>query len=147
VEVIVDDGQTIFNAAVEHGLEGIIAKDLYRTYRSSRSDDWHKVKCIQSESFVIVGYEHSLSARAGIGSLLLAARGGEDWKYVGSVGTGFTERESNSLRGGLDKLKVTTAPIEYAGRRKNIVWVQPILIAEIEYRAWTHDGEAAARVL
>jgi bifunctional non-homologous end joining protein LigD len=90
---------------------------------------------------MIVGYEHSLSARAGIGSLLLAARKGNDWIYVGSVGTGFNERSAEYLRKTLDRIKRKTPPVEYGGRRKNLVWVQPTLIAEIEYRAWTHDGK------
>lgn len=100
-----------------------------------------KVKCIQSESFMIVGYEHSMAARGGIGSLMLAARKGDDWVYVGSVGTGFNERSAEYLRKTLDRIKRKTPPVEYRGVRKNLVWVQPTLIAEIEYRAWTHDGK------
>jgi hypothetical protein len=46
-----------------------------------------KNQCMQSESFMVVGYEQSASARDGIGSLLLAARRGHDWVYVGAVGT------------------------------------------------------------
>jgi hypothetical protein len=60
-----------------HGLEGIIAKDRDRSYRSGRFGDWVKVKCLQSNSFMIVGYEHSMSACGGIGSLTLAARKGD----------------------------------------------------------------------
>lgn len=134
------DGAEIFNAAVEYGLEGIIAKDRDSSYRSGRLGDWLKVKCIQSESFMIVGYEHSMSARGGIGSLMLAARKGNDLIYVGSVGTGFKEREALKLRPMLDRLKQKTPPVSYAGKRKDLVWAQPTLIAEIEYRGWTHDG-------
>lgn len=52
-----------------------------------------KIKCVQSDSFVIVGYEASASARGGIGSLLLAAYQGDAFVYVGSVGTGFKEMQ------------------------------------------------------
>ncbi|MDM9619065.1 non-homologous end-joining DNA ligase [Rhizobium sp. S96] len=135
------DGGEIFNAACEHGLEGIIAKDRESAYRSGRLGDWVKVKCVQSDSFMIVGYEHSLSARGGIGSLMLAARKGDNLIYVGSVGTGFKERDALQLRNLLDRLRRKTAPIAYSGRRKDLVWSQPTLIAEIEYRAWTHDGK------
>lgn len=140
-EEIEGDGREIFAAACEHGLEGIIAKYKDSTYRSGRLGEWIKVKCTQSDSFMVVGYEHSLSARAGIGSLLLAARKGNDWIYVASVGTGFNERSAEYLRKTLDRIKRKTPPVKYAGRRKNLVWVQPTLIAEIEYRAWTHDGK------
>jgi bifunctional non-homologous end joining protein LigD len=140
-EDIEGDGREIFAAACEHGLEGIIAKYKDSPYRSGRLGEWVKVKCSQSDCFMIVGYEHSLSARSGIGSLLLAARQGSDWVYVGSVGTGFNERSAEYLRKTLDRIRRKTPPVSYAGRRKDLVWVRPTLIAEIEYRAWTHDGK------
>ncbi|QKK34204.1 hypothetical protein FE844_032065 (plasmid) [Rhizobium indicum] len=75
------------------------------------------------------------------GSLLLAARKGDDLQYVGSVGTGFKEKVAIELRETLDKLVSRKPPVSYGGRRKNAVWAQPTLIAEIEYRAWTDDGK------
>ncbi|EPE96962.1 non-homologous end-joining DNA ligase [Rhizobium grahamii] len=140
-EEVEGDGRSILSAACEHGLEGVIAKRKDSPYRSGRLGDWLKIKCVQSDSFIVVGYEHSLSARSGIGSLLLAARKGADWVYVGSVGTGFSERTAEQLRKMLDTIKSKKPPVAYAGQRKNIVWVQPTLIAEIEYRAWTNDGK------
>ncbi|ULJ72161.1 non-homologous end-joining DNA ligase [Rhizobium gallicum] len=135
------DGDRLLELACEHGLEGIIAKDRRSEYRSGRLGDWVKIKCLQSDGFVIVGYELSTVARAGIGSLLLAARKGNGLVYVGNVGTGFNERTAQELREKLDRLKVTKPPVTYDGRRKGLVWVRPMLIAEIEYRAWTHDGK------
>ncbi len=76
------DGATLLEAAREHGLEGIIAKHRDSAYHSGRLGDWLKIKCIQSESFVIVGYEPSAVARGGIGSLLLAAYQGDAFVYV-----------------------------------------------------------------
>jgi bifunctional non-homologous end joining protein LigD len=90
---------------------------------------------------MIIGYEHSMSAHGGIGGLMLAARKGNDLVYVGSVGTGFKERDALQLRKLLDRLKRKKTPVTYAGKRKDLVWAQPTLIAEIEYRAWTHDGK------
>jgi len=134
-------GRDIFDAACAHDLEGIIAKYKDAPYRSGRYGEWIKVKCTQSDSFIVVGYEHSTVARSGIGSLLLAARKGDDWVYVGSVGTGFNEGSAGHLRKTLDRIKRKAPPVKYEGRRKNLVWVQPTLIVEIEYRAWTHDGK------
>ncbi|TDW35767.1 ATP dependent DNA ligase-like protein [Rhizobium azibense] len=138
---IAADGRRLFLAACEHGLEGIIAKDRESPYRSGRLGDWLKIKCVQSDGFAIVGYEHSFVARAGIASLLLGARQGRKLVYVGSVGTGFSERTAHKLREALDKLKVKKPPVEYSGRPKYIVWVKPKLVAEVEYRASTHDGK------
>jgi bifunctional non-homologous end joining protein LigD len=138
---VIGDGQTLMAAAEQHGLEGIIAKRRDRPYRSGRSGDWLKIKCIETDSFIVVGYEHSTSARGGIGSLLLAAKRGSELIYVGSVGTGFKESDATYLRKTLDILKTKKPPVAFEGRSKNIVWVQPTLIAEIEYRAWTDDGK------
>lgn len=138
-EEVEADGQVFLRAAVAHGLEGIIAKHRNRPYRSGRLGDWLKIKCIQSDSFVIVGYELSTSARSGIGSLLLAGRRGDELVYVGSVGTGFSERDATQLRKMLDKLKTKRAPVAVSGT--DVVFAQPTLIAEIEYRGWTDDGK------
>ncbi|TCA02770.1 non-homologous end-joining DNA ligase [Rhizobium leguminosarum] len=140
-EEVEADGETLLRIACEHGLEGIIAKDRHSTYRGGRLGDWLKIKCIQSDSFFIVGYEISMAARGHIGSLLLAARKGNDLAYVGSVGTGFKESVAWQLRSMMDKIKRKTPPLSYAGRRKDVAWLQPTLIAEIEYRAWTDDGK------
>ncbi|MDV4166146.1 non-homologous end-joining DNA ligase [Rhizobium leguminosarum] len=123
------------------GLEGIVGKHLDRPYRSGRTADWVKVKCVQSEAFFIVGYERSASP-AGFGSLVLAANRGADLVHVGSVGTGFKEAEAIRLRKMLDKLrwKRKQPPLPYSASA-DIVWVEPTLIAEIEFRAWTSDGK------
>jgi bifunctional non-homologous end joining protein LigD len=137
-EEVYGDGAALLAHACSIGLEGIIAKHKDQPYRSGRTGDWLKIKCIESESFMIVGYEQSTVARGGIGSLLLAARKGHDWVYVGSVGTGFDTKGAEYLRRTLDKLKTKRPTVPLKG--KNLVFVEPTLIAEIEFRGWTHDG-------
>lgn len=132
------DADTLLEHACQVGLEGIIAKHRDRPYRSGRTGDWLKIKCVQSESFMIVGYEQSESARGGLGSLLLAGRRGYDWVYVGSVGTGFNGRQADYLKKTLDRLKATKPVVPLKGKR--LVFAQPTLIAEIEFRGWTHEG-------
>ncbi|MBY2996736.1 ATP-dependent DNA ligase [Rhizobium leguminosarum] len=140
-EEIEADGDQLLASACEHGLEGIIAKRRNAPYRSGRLGDWLKIKCVQSDSFFIVGYERSTAARRQIASLLLAARKDDGLVYVGSVGTGFKESDVSELRDMMDKIIRKTPPLRYTGARKNVVWLQPILIAEIECRAWTDDGK------
>lgn len=65
-------GEELFRASCDHGLEGVIAKHLGRPYRSGRLGDWVKVKCIQSESFFIVGYERSAGAFRSLMLVLIA---------------------------------------------------------------------------
>ncbi|TBA75502.1 ATP-dependent DNA ligase [Rhizobium ruizarguesonis] len=138
-EEIEADGDQLLPSACQHGLEGIIAKRRDSPYRSGRLGDWLKIKCVQSDSFVIVGFERSTVARAGIGRLLLAARKGKKLVYVGGVGTGFNQRNAYELREMLDGL-ITSTPAASVDR-KEAIFVKPQLIAEIEYRAWTDDGK------
>ena len=120
-------------------VEGIIAKQRDQPYRSGRTGDWLKIKCVRSESFMIVGYEASAAARGGIGSLLLAGKRGYDWIYVGAVGTGFNGNDAAILRTALEKLRTNTPTVPLKG--KNLVFTQPTLIAEIEFRGWSNDGK------
>ncbi|MBB2678692.1 UNVERIFIED_ORG: bifunctional non-homologous end joining protein LigD [Rhizobium esperanzae] len=139
-EEIEADGDTLFRIACEHGLEGIIAKDRNSTYRSGRLGDWLKIKCTQSDGFLIVGYEKSMASFGGIGRLLLAARKGNELVYVGGVGTGYNERSAAELREQMDKLIIGKSAVD-TGRKRNAVFIGPKLVAEIEYRGWTHDGK------
>jgi bifunctional non-homologous end joining protein LigD len=132
------DGSELLENARSLGLEGIIAKRRDSTYRSGRNSDWLKIKCINSESFMVIGYEKSASARGGLGSLLLAACRGTRWISVGAVGTGFKEKDAVYLRATLDKLRTKTPIVPMKG--KKIVFSQPTLIAEIEFRGWTDDN-------
>ncbi|MEH7837199.1 non-homologous end-joining DNA ligase [Rhizobium laguerreae] len=139
-EQIEADGDQLLASACELDLEGIIAKQLRAPYRSGRGGEWLKIKCIQSDGFVIVGYEKSTASFGGIGRLLLAARKGSDLVYVGGVGTGFNERSAAELREQMEKLIIGKPAVD-TGRKRNAVFVRPELVAEIEYRAWTHDGK------
>ncbi|GAU84174.1 ATP-dependent DNA ligase [Bosea sp. BIWAKO-01] len=136
-EEINAEGDAFLTLACKMGLEGIIAKRRDAPYRSGRGGEWLKIKCVQSETFFIIGYEPSAVALGGIGRLLLAAWRGEGLTYVGGVGTGFTERSARDLREALDLLLIAkpVLPIKRAATR----WVNPQLGAEIEFRGWTND--------
>ncbi|WP_426130243.1 non-homologous end-joining DNA ligase [Pararhizobium sp. PWRC1-1] len=138
-EEIEADGEMLLKSACEHGLEGIIAKHRHRPYRSGRTGDWLKIKCVQSESFVVVGYEPSTTMPGAIASLLLAGRKGDGLVYVGSVGTGFKHSVARKLKGQLDQMPIEHPPVRL--KAKNVVYARPELVAEIEFRAWTNDGK------
>jgi bifunctional non-homologous end joining protein LigD len=91
-EEIIADGAALLQSACEIGLEGIIAKHRDRPYRPGRICDWLKIKCIQSQSFQIVGYDPSNAMPGAVASLLLAGRRGKSLVYVGNVGTGFNHK-------------------------------------------------------
>jgi bifunctional non-homologous end joining protein LigD len=132
------DPDELLQHACSHDFEGIIAKHRDRPYRSGRTGDWLKIKCVRSETFAIVGYEPSTAVPGAIASLLLAALKGPDFVYVGNVGTGFKHDEARSLKKQLDKLKSSNPPVRIPG--KKLVLTAPSLMAEIEFRGWTHTG-------
>ncbi|WP_042776643.1 non-homologous end-joining DNA ligase [Sinorhizobium fredii] len=132
------DGEEFLRVACEHGLEGIVAKHRERPYRSGRHPWWLKIKCKRRDSFVLVGFEPSTMPGA-IGRLLLAARKGEGLAYVGGCGTGWTHELSRELRKLLEGIATATPAVNL--KRKNAVFVEPLLVAEVEYRAWTDEGK------
>lgn len=134
------DGAEFLASACKFGLEGIIAKRRDAPYRSGRGGDWLKIKCVQSDTFLIIGYEPSSAALGGIGRLLLAGRGNYGLAYVGSVGTGITNASATALRQQLDRIKAASPPARGVSKR-GVVWVKPKLAAEIAYSGWTHDDK------
>ncbi|UVC09840.1 non-homologous end-joining DNA ligase [Rhizobium sp. TH2] len=138
-ETIEADGEELLKQACALGLEGIIAKHDDRPYRSGRTGDWLKIKCVQSDSFVIVGYEPSTSMPGAIARLLLAAMKDGKLVYVGSVGTGFKHAQARDLKSLLDGMKTDRPAIAKKG--KTLVFVRPEFTAEIEYRGWTDDAK------
>ncbi|RVJ69819.1 ATP-dependent DNA ligase [Sinorhizobium medicae] len=137
-EEVQADGDEFFRVACEHGLEGIIAKHVEKPYRSGRGEWWQKITCKRRDSFIIVGFEPS-TVPGHLGRLLLAARKNDDLVYVGGCGTGWSHDLSRELRSVLASI-VTKKPAVNL-RRKNAVFTEPVLVAEVEYRAWTEDGK------
>ncbi len=132
------DGAEFFQVACEMGLEGIIAKRRDKPYRSGRRPEWLKIKCARRDTFVIVGYEPSTMPGA-IGRLLLAAKKGDSLVYVGGCGTGWSNKGSVELRQVLDTIRASQPAL--ALKRKGAIFTEPLLVAEVEYRAWTQDGK------
>jgi bifunctional non-homologous end joining protein LigD len=138
-ESIDADGEQLLQSACELGLEGIIAKHEDRPYRSGRTGDWLKIKCVQSDSFFVVGFEQSSAVPGAIARLLLARKDGNAYVYVGSVGTGFKHAQARELKTQLHEIRTPKPVISTTG--KNLVFVRPDLVAEVEYRGWTDDGK------
>src|SRR5690606_16763923 len=105
---VAGDGQQAWQLAGEQHFEGIISKRSDRPYRPGRGDDWRKTKQLASDEFAVVGYTAPRGSRTGFGSLLLATPDAKhSWRYVGRVGTGFSDEQLRELaprlaRGGGD---------------------------------------------
>jgi bifunctional non-homologous end joining protein LigD len=126
-------------------LEGVICKRADAPYRSDRNRNWLKLKCIQREEFVVVGYTDPKGSRTGFGALLM---GYYDDKgalhYAGGVGTGFNEKMLAELHKRLQQLERKIGPriIVHGeeGPPRGMHWVKPELVAELQFTEWTGDG-------
>lgn len=133
----------IVASACAMSLEGLIGKRLGSAYFSGRSSDWIKLKCRLRQEFVIVGYTEPQGSRTGFGALLLGVYSGEELKYAGRVGTGFTQQNLAQLKSVLQPLKQTRSPlaVPLSGvQARGVHWVEPQLVAEVEFAEWTGDG-------
>jgi bifunctional non-homologous end joining protein LigD len=140
VEHFATSGATFLKSACRANLEGIISKRLDAPYRSGRSDLWTKAKCRGGQEVVIGGWWGGPSK---LRSILIGAYRGDDFAYLGRIGTGFNSENSGPLLRALNKLKREKSPFT-AGvkppRAKEITWVDPKLVAEVEYATTTRDG-------
>jgi bifunctional non-homologous end joining protein LigD len=139
------DGAEALGYSREHGWEGVIAKKRDSTYQPGRrSASWVKDKHWNTQEVVIGGWKAGEGGRSsGIGSLMVGIPGAGGLRFVGRVGTGFTERD-------LAKLKKTLAPLHtdqspFDGRlptrdAKGVTFVEPLLVGEVRYSEWTPDN-------
>ena len=104
-----------------------------------------KVKNIRSQELVIGGWQSGKGRRANkIGSLLVGYNEGKGamrrLRYAGKVGTGFTDEVLRYLAEQLKPLQQHESP--FAGRQppRDAVFVEPRLVAEIEFNEWTSAG-------
>jgi bifunctional non-homologous end joining protein LigD len=146
-----DDGEALLAAANEQGLEGIMAKRLGSRYLPGRrSRDWLKIKGHGRQEFVIAGYTRGKGRRSGtLGSLVLGAYQGDELVYAGNVGTGFNDQEIDRLLKKLKPLERKDPPFKDVPkmprvRKGDVIWVEPKLVAEVEFVEWTHDGRLRA---
>ncbi len=142
-----EDGDALLRAAHEQGLEGILAKRVGSRYaQGRRGRDWLKLKTHGRQEFIVVGYTRGAGRRSnGFGALVLAVRDGAGLSYVGNVGTGFTDAEMQRLLSLLRPLERPTTPLPELPKlprvsRGGVVWVEPRLVAEVEFSEWTHEG-------
>lgn len=129
-------------SACQIGFEGLIGKRKDAPYVSRRNADWIKLKCQLRQEFVIGGFTDPQGSRSGIGSLLLGVHGDDGaLRYVGNVGSGFSERTLKTLHRQLSALVVPRAPFAEPGRvEKKAHWVKPRLLAEVSFAGWTREG-------
>lgn len=138
-----DRGEIVLRHACRLGLEGVISKLRDSPYRSGRSPAWVKSKCSARQEFVIGGFVPSSASARAIGSLVLGVFDGDHLRPVGRVGTGFSVAEAEGLMSRLKTLEVARSPFHpdlKGADRRGVRFVSPDLVAEVDFRAWTGDG-------
>jgi bifunctional non-homologous end joining protein LigD len=140
VEHFATGGEAVLQSACRMNLEGIISKRADAPYRSGRFDDWAKSKCRAGHEVVIGGWSDTDGA---FRSLLVGVHRGDHLIYVGKVGTGYGAPKLKLLLPRLKALAAEENPFGGLGKPKparNVHWVKPELVAEIEFAGWTGDG-------
>jgi bifunctional non-homologous end joining protein LigD len=151
LSAVFDDGEALYETALEQGLEGVVAKRRGSAYKQGkRTRDWLKLKTRERQEFVICGYTRGQGRRAGrFGSLVLGTYRGAGLEWAGNCGSGFTERDVDELLARLEPLRVRESPLRVVPRmakvrKGGVAWVEPRLVCEVEFAEWTHDGHLRA---
>ena len=140
-EVVKGPGKAALDRAAAAGYEGLIAKRSTSTYDNRRSKEWLKLKAINQQELVIVGWQPSTHSSKEIGSLHLAVRGDDGaLAYAGKVGTGFSAKLRMWLRDELAKDVIPRTEVKNAPRVRDATWVKPRLVAQVAFTEWTSDG-------
>lgn len=138
------NGEDVFAAARQRGMEGIISKRGDSPYRSGRSDTWLKIKTTETREFVVVGYTQPKGSRKGIGAFLLAQAKGKKLVYAGRVGSGLSDAMLEELPKTLQSLEtkepVVALPAHTPLPPGKVHWVKPELVVEVIFRGWGKEG-------
>jgi bifunctional non-homologous end joining protein LigD len=131
------EGEQIYEHACKTGLEGVVSKVRDSRYNSGRTNNWVKKACAQRETLPIAGF--ALDGKKFDG-LYLARHKGDELVYAGKVDHGFDTASAKDLQARLAPLIRKTQPFSRRIAHRGI-WVEPSLLAEIEYRAKSAEGK------
>ena len=137
-EHIAENGVDLYEAALERGLEGVMAKHRSSTYvPGQRSPFWLKVKAVQSDDFVVVGW----LPRGAYGALVVAYHERGQLLPAGAVTGGFDAAIWSALELQLRGLEREECPLDpppvVTG---HVRWVDPQIVISVRYSEWSADG-------
>ena len=137
---LVSNAEAVLSSARTMGLEGIVSKKLDAPYRSGRTESWIKAKCRPGQEVILGGWT---TEGGTVRSLLAGAHRDGRLVYVGRIGTGYGRAVAKSLLPRLQQLTRETSPFVGTSappKERNVRWLEPILVAEIEFAGWTGSG-------
>ena len=133
-------GDAVLQSACRLSLEGIVSKRADAPYRSGRSDSWTKAKCRAGHEMV-VGAWTDTGGR--FRSLIVGVHREGHLVHVGRIGTGFAKDKVDRLMPRLKALAADKSPFTGPGApraARDIHWLRPELVAEVEFAGWTETG-------
>jgi bifunctional non-homologous end joining protein LigD len=137
-------GDKVLAESITKGLEGVVGKPLSSAYHPGQRRDWIKIKNVKQQEVIICGWAPGEGRRANlIGSLLLGVYDGDRLRYVGHVGTGFTDAMLADLAEQLRPLGRETSPFGTkipSQAARDAHWTEPSLVGEVSFAEWTSDG-------
>jgi bifunctional non-homologous end joining protein LigD len=147
----IGSGNTFYRHACKLGIEGIVSKRLDCPYNPGDRGVWRKVKCLNREEFVVVGWTDPEGSRPYLGALLLAYYAADGrLVYAGRAGTGMNRDQLRRLRDLLGPLASTDMPLDVLPPRSTrfgsplvlsrVHWVRPEMVVEVTYLTWTDDN-------
>lgn len=140
-QVLDMDGAAALKHAVDAGIEGIVAKKNSSCYEPRRSKEWLKIKAINEQELIVIGWNPSTHSSKEMGSLHLAVKGDDGaLHYAGKVGTGFSAKQRVWFKDELSKDVVPQAPAKDAPREKKATWVRPRFVVQVAFTEWTGDN-------
>ncbi|WP_260262715.1 non-homologous end-joining DNA ligase [Elizabethkingia occulta] len=140
-DYIKESGMEFFKLIKDMQLEGIIAKKLDSLYyEDTRSNEWLKIKVMQTDELIIGGFTHPKGNRKYFGSLILGKYVKGELKFCGHTGTGFSTETLRKVHQKLKPLIIEDSPFKKTPLTNDTpTWVKPLLIAEIKYSKLTND--------
>ena len=135
---IVEDGVELFEACLERGLEGVVAKHKLSPYvPGQRSPFWLKVKAVKSDDFVVIGW----TGQKAFDALVVGYHEDERLLPCGTVGGGYDDSTTGAIRDALLDLAADESPLDPPPvMTKPVHWVRPELVVSIRYSEWSPDG-------
>ncbi len=131
-----DDGQMLFEATLQQGLEGIVSKRVTSRYRpGQRSKDWLKFAHRRRDSYVVGGWRRETDSLDRLGAVLVGEPTDSGLLYRGRVGSGIAGKKAAMLHEVLGGLTRDATPFADEVPRPDALgttWVEPVLVVEVE---------------
>ncbi|MDD2496528.1 MAG: non-homologous end-joining DNA ligase [Desulfitobacteriaceae bacterium] len=137
-ESFFENGEKFYETIINHGLEGIVAKEIDSPYLlGKKNSSWKKIKPRRDMNCVVGGY---IQEDGRLKSLLIGAYKDHKLHYLGRVGSGLSQQEAQTLLKHFPALTREDTPFaSTVPNFKNHCWLHPSLTAKVEFMEFTND--------